>query len=125
MKLVTLLHPLLYLKSLREPSNPSETEQESSSGLDNKDQTEDGSASTSNSWLKREHNTLTKYTSGRNTITIRTTSTPPQSRETSSNTTTKTTSPTKMECGSSKEPDLTSLLQSTSRTRRTRKATAP
>src|SRR5882672_7537891 len=71
---------------------------------------ESGTASTPRHWLTREHSTLTKYTSGPNTITIRTTSTPPQSKEDSSNTTTRTTSPSETITGTSSENVSTSLL---------------
>src|SRR5260370_40700556 len=88
-------HP--YLKFLNDRLNQLATVQGSFSGLDNKEQTDDGSVSTVKSWPQKEHSTLTKYTLGLSTITIRTTSIRPQLNATCSNTTTQPSSDRKME----------------------------
>src|SRR5258707_5460786 len=77
-----------YLRLKNIPLNLSETEQDNSYGLDNKQRMEDGTDLIQKYLLKRERNTLIKYTSGHNIITIRTTSIPPQSKEISSSITT-------------------------------------
>src|SRR6266853_666097 len=61
-------------------------EQDNSFGQDNKLKTEDGTDLIPRYLLKKEHNTLIKYTSGLNIITIRTTSIRPPSKEINSNT---------------------------------------
>src|SRR6266404_990348 len=103
----------------------SEMAQENSSGQDNKDRMVSGSVSTPRSWLRREHNTLTKLTSGHNTITIRTMSSRPPSREISFNTMTKITCPVEMVDGSSKVNDSIPSPQLTSLSALVKKLTIP
>src|SRR5437870_5058201 len=76
---------------------------ESSSGPEPDHPKESGSGLTPTFSLSRKNSTLTKFTSGRNTITIRTTSTPPQSKENTSNTSIETTSSNVTDAGSSKD----------------------
>src|SRR5258708_12123661 len=77
-----------YLKLLNILSNQSETVPENFSGLDPKPQMVNGTDSTLKSSQISVRSTLTKYTLGRNIITIRTTMNLPQSKDTSFSTTT-------------------------------------
>src|SRR6266853_1007279 len=108
----------LYLRYLNDRSNQLEMAQENFSGLDNKEQTDDGLDSTVKSWPQKEHSTLTKYTLGPSTITIRTTSIRPQLNEICSSTTTQPSSDRKMEDGSlrtnvstSSQPSISHIRQ--------------
>src|SRR3972149_3154375 len=103
MNLDKLLNLSLYLKSLRDRLNLRGTELENFFGPVNKDLMANGSGLIPKSWPKRKHITLVKFTSGHNTIMIRTTSLPLQSKETCFNTTIKTTSQKEMESGPLKE----------------------
>src|SRR5690242_10404796 len=89
------LHHYLTLKNTL--SKVLEMEQDNSCGLDSKETTESGSVSTKKFSLQRERSTLTKFNSGPNIITIRTTSTRPRSKEKTSSTTTANSSPEEME----------------------------
>src|SRR5258708_40136975 len=119
------LHPNHYLRLRNMQWNPWEMVPVSFSGPVNKDQTEDGSVSMPKSLLQKERNTLTKHTSGRNTITIRTMLDHRRSREINSNITTPSISTVETVSGSSKTTDSTSsppwtspTLSVKSRTRR-------
>src|SRR5258708_36100390 len=103
---VSKLLPLRYLMFGSGLSKQPETVQDSTSGLDNKTSMENGMDSIPKFSLTREHHTLTKYTSGPNTITIRTTSVRPPSKETTFNTTTTNGSPAETENGTSKDSVL-------------------
>src|SRR5260370_10336688 len=107
----------LFSRYLNDKSNQLATVLESFSGLGNKEQTDDGSVSTAKSWPQKEHSTLTKYTLGPSTITIRTTSIRPQLNETYSSTTTQPSSDRKMEDGSLRTNDSMSSQPSISRIR--------
>src|ERR1700739_1578811 len=96
--------------------NPWETVLASSYGRDSKHQTESGSDSTPKYSLQKERNTLTKLTSGHNTITIHTMLDPRRLKENSSNTMTPTTSSAETVSGSLKTIDSTLSQQSTSPT---------
>src|SRR5258708_612481 len=74
-----------------------------SSGLDSKEATENGSDSTTKSSIVRERSTLTRHTSGPNTITIRTMLGRRPSKEMTSNTMSQDSSLKKEDGGSSKE----------------------
>src|SRR5260370_15354146 len=110
----------VYLRYLNERLNPLAMGQGNFSGLDNKEQMDDGSVSTVKSWPQKEHSTLTKYTLGPSTITIRTTSIRPQLNEICSSTTTQPFSDKKMEDGSLRMNDSTSSQPSISRIRQGR-----
>src|SRR6266436_2597689 len=79
------LNPYLRLRNML--WNPLVMAQVNSSGLDNNAQTVDGSASMSRSSPRKERNTLTRRTSGHNTITIHTMLDHRRFREVNSNTT--------------------------------------
>src|SRR5258708_1406296 len=102
---VSKLVPLHYLMLKSGLWKQPEMVQDNISGLDNKTLTESGTDSIPKFSLTREHHTLTRYTSGHNTITIRTTSVRPPSKETTSNTTTTNGSPVKTESGTSEMKD--------------------
>src|SRR5258705_4923539 len=91
LEMLKMLHH--YSNSLKSKWNPLVMELGNSFGPDSKDKMVNGLGLTLPSWLKRERSTLTKFTLGPNTITIRTTTTLPKSKETTSNTTIPTTSP--------------------------------
>src|SRR6266571_552991 len=91
-----------------------ETELENSFGPDLKALTESGSVSTAKNSQRNGRNISIKYTSEPNITTIQMTSTPLQSTEVSSNTTTQTTYPEETGTGVSKELASTSAQQSTS-----------
>ncbi len=114
MNLVTLYlkNPYLMLKNIL--SKQREMAQESFSGLEARLPRVSGMASMPKSWLTKGHNTLIRRTIGPNTITIRTTSTRPPSKGTSSNTTTRTTSLAETTNGSSNENVSMSLPRWTS-----------
>src|ERR1700761_4865301 len=101
-----------------------ETELENFSGRVNNALTANGSDSTPTFSTKSEVNISTKYTSEPNTTTILTVLTHPRSNETSSSTTNPNSSSEKTGTGTTSANDLTLSPQSTSRTRRARKATS-
>src|SRR6266702_541343 len=103
MNWVMFPNPLLYSRFFSERWNQLEMDLENIYGLVNKALMESGGDSTKISYEKSEPNTLTKYISEPNTITILTMTRQPQSNETSSNTTTPNISQIKTEDGSSKE----------------------
>jgi hypothetical protein len=103
MKMVRSLIMFHFMRNLRELLRIEETARAISSGLANSVLMGDGSVSIPASSVSKEINTLTVYSSGPNITMIRTTTKPPQSQETSSNTTTETISTEMKEDGSSKE----------------------
>src|SRR6516164_200233 len=80
-------------------------------GLDNKQVTENGTDSIAKSWRRNAHNISTRFTSGPNTITIRTMTRQPPLKETASSITTPTSSLNETANGTSKATDLTSSPQ--------------
>src|SRR6266851_74978 len=107
----------LYSRYLNDRLNQWATALANSYGLDSKEQTDAGLASTVKSWPQKEHSTSTRYTLGPNTITIRTTSIRPQLNEICSSTTTQPSSDRKMEDGSLRTNVSTSSQPSISRIR--------
>src|ERR1700752_4346831 len=96
MPLVMLSTPSIFLKRWKKPWSLSETELVSTYGPVSKEQMANGSVLIKRYCRKKGHNTSISYTSGPNIITIRTTSTPPYSKEKSFNTTNQVSSPEKM-----------------------------
>src|SRR5258708_7313811 len=109
MSWVTLLTGRPCLMSKNTLLKQQEMVPENTSGPEVKAQTVSGTDSIPKYSLSREVNTLIRRTLGTNTTMIRMTSTRPPSKETSSNTTTKTTSPVETINGSSSESESTSL----------------
>src|SRR5258708_25055686 len=116
MKMETLQRLPPYLRYLRDKSNQLVLVMENFSGIVQSALMENGLDSTPKYLLRRNRSTLISYTSGHNTITIRTTMSRPPSKENSSSTTINNTSLEKMEDGLSKEVPLISLPPLTSLT---------
>src|SRR6266550_945023 len=96
-----------YLKRWKKPLNPSETDPVNSSGLNNSEETVNGSGSTKTFSLKNVHNILIKYTSEPNTTMTHMIRIPPSSNEIYFSIMNRDSSPEKTEDGISKESGST------------------